>query len=325
MARARSRTRSFLTFVLALLLLAAGGFAVASILAGGPRELLARDPARADYTWLRQGLSRAEELSDSALDGTRRSGRLAAARALERAIRYSRASARRTGTETIPAPIRERLEGYFPEHLLDKVRWAFPNRYLDLGTLVAWYKAEGGAVTLQDTIIYASRVGVESEYLWAHELTHAMQYEELGLRDFARVYTTHYGVLEKQARDNGNRIVRDLRARDRRGSQLAPAPRQQEQQGRPEHRVDDVDVRLQRPVASAGQPIEDLVENGEEGHQSQRDRRSHLPTQDERGHDEDQQAGMDVQQVFGRAGVGNQPSFGAAIGRDYRIEEFHHE
>ena len=137
-----------------------------------------------------------------------------AARALEQAIRYSRASARSTGTEPIPPRIRERLEGYFPEHILDEVRWAFPNRYLDLGTLVAWYKAEGGAVTLVDTIVYASRVGAGSEYLWAHELTHAMQYEELGLRDFARIYITHPELLERQARDNGNRIVRELRARD---------------------------------------------------------------------------------------------------------------
>ena len=214
MARARSRWRSFLKVVVALLLLSAAGFAVASFIAGGPRELLARDPPLADYTWLRQGLARAEELSDQALKGTRRSGRIAAARALEQAIRYSRASARSTGTEPIPPRIRERLEGYFPEHILDEVRWAFPNRYLDLGTLVAWYKAVGGAVTLVDTSVYASRVGAGSEYLWAHELTHAMQYEELGLRDFARIYITHPELLERQARDNGNRIVRELRARD---------------------------------------------------------------------------------------------------------------
>ena len=163
-----------LRVLLALLLVVAGAFVVASSMAGGPRELLARDPARADYTGLRQGLARAEDLSDRALAGTRRSANLAAARTLEQAIRYSRASARRTPTQAIPPRIRARLEGYFPEDLLDEVRWAFPNRYLDLGTLVAWYKAEGGAVTLQDTIVYAGRRGVESEYLWAHELTHAM-------------------------------------------------------------------------------------------------------------------------------------------------------
>lgn len=160
-------------------------------------------------------MSYAEKLSESALEGVRRGGRAAAAEALERAIRYSRASARRTGTEPIPPEIREQLQDYFPPRLLDKVRWAFPNSDLELGSLVAWYKAEGGAVTLDDTIIYASRAGVKSEYLWAHELTHALQYEELGVGDFARIYATHPELLEKQARDNGNRIVRELRAKRR--------------------------------------------------------------------------------------------------------------
>ena len=128
MVRTRSPGQSLFRAVLALFLVAGSGFAVASMMAGGPARLLARDPARADYTWLRQGLERAQKLSDNALEGTRRGGRLAAARALEQAILYSRATARRTETRPIPPEIRERLEGYFPEHVLDKVRWAFPNR-----------------------------------------------------------------------------------------------------------------------------------------------------------------------------------------------------
>ena len=221
MAPARSRRRWLLKGIAALLLLAGGVLAVAAQRAGDLRELLARDPPRSDYTWLRQGLSRAENLSDAALSGTHRSLQLAASRTLEQAIRYSRASARRTGTEPIPHGIREQLEGYFPEHLLEEVEWAFPNRNLDLDTLVAWHKAESGAVTLLDTIVYTGRTGLESEYLWAHELTHAMQYEELGLRDFARIYTTHPELLEKQARDNGNRIAAELRARRRQAAARA--------------------------------------------------------------------------------------------------------
>ena len=105
--------------------------------------------------------------------------------------------------------------GLSGEDVLEDVRWAFPNRYLDLGSLVAWYKAEGGAVTLQDTIVYAGRMGVESEYLWAHELTHVMQYRELGLESFARVYVARPDLLEKQARQNANAILREIRARRR--------------------------------------------------------------------------------------------------------------
>ena len=215
MARARSPRRWLVKGVVALML-AAAGFTVASIIAGGPRELLIRDPPLSDYTWLRQELDRAEEQSDLELLGLRSRARVAVATTLERAIRYSRRSARRTRTHSIPPAMREALKDYFPQALLDEVRWAYSNRYLDLGTLVVWYKAEGGAVTLVDTIVYAGPKGVESEYLWAHELTHAMQYEELGVRDFARMYITHAALLEKQARDNGNRIANDLRARRRR-------------------------------------------------------------------------------------------------------------
>ena len=199
--------------IVVVLLFAAAVAGAAVVRAGGLRELFADDPARADYTWLRRELSQAEKLAREAVQYTRRSGNEAAAAALAQAIRSSRASARRGGTESIPDGIREALQDYFPQEVLEEVRWSFPNRDLDLGSLVAWYKAEGGAVTLQDTIVYAGRSGLESEYLWAHELTHVMQYRELGLNDFARLYATHPELLERQARKNGNRIVADLRAR----------------------------------------------------------------------------------------------------------------
>jgi hypothetical protein len=201
--------------VLILLVLAGGALGTAVFLEGGPRHFFTGDPSRADYTWLRRELSHGEKAAEQMLRNGRRGGSLASAKALEQAILASRASALSTGTEPIPDTMRAQLEDYFPQDVLDKVRWAFPNNNWDLGSLVAWYKAEGGAVTLQDTIVYASRAGLESEYLWAHELTHVLQYEELGLEDFARIYATNPELLEKQARDNANQIVRDIRARRR--------------------------------------------------------------------------------------------------------------
>lgn len=212
-SQSEATSRSALKTLLVLLFLAGGAVGAAIFLRGGPHDFFAGDPPRADYTWLRRELSNAEDVAEHLLGDARRSGNLAAAKALERAILASRASALSTGTEPVPPAIREQLEDYFPQDVLGDVRWAFPNSYLDLGSLVAWYKAEGGAVTLQDTIVFASRAGLESEYLWAHELTHVLQYEELGLEDFARIYATNPELLEKQARDNANRIVRDIRAR----------------------------------------------------------------------------------------------------------------
>ena len=205
---------------LALVILA--GLAVAVYSAGDPLEFLAGDPKRSDYTWLREELAYAEDIAEGALSAGRRRGTLAAAKALEQAIRASRASARSTGTEPIPEDIQKQFRDYFPKSVLEEVRGAFPNRYLDLGSLVAWYNAEGGAVTLNDTIVYASPRAAESEYLWAHELTHVMQYNELGLDDFCRVYVTNSELLERQARENANRIIHDIRSRSR--SRSAPTP-----------------------------------------------------------------------------------------------------
>lgn len=178
---------------------------------GSWQRLLARDPPRADYGWLRSGLAQAAEVSENALEGARQASRRAAAKALQRAIRYSRASARSTGTQPIPEQIRAQLEDFFPEHILDDVRWAYSNQYLDLGTVVtAWYRSHGGAVTLEDTIIYSTPYAASRRFLWAHELTHAMQYDELGLANFARIYVTNPQLLEEQAWENARRIERAI-------------------------------------------------------------------------------------------------------------------
>jgi hypothetical protein len=213
MTRSPSKIRTLLRSF-GLLLVAGAG--VALVTTTNVSELLRRDPPRMDYTWLRSGLVAAEhrtaELARSAGGATTAT----AARALERAILYSRSSARRTGTQPIPPVIRAQLADYFPEHVLGEVRWSLPNEYFDLGSVVAaWYAAEGGAVTLQDTIVYSTPKAAASRYLWAHELTHALQYEELGLRDFARIYVTSPQVLEQQAWDNAKHIVRDLQAREK--------------------------------------------------------------------------------------------------------------
>src|SRR5690606_37525796 len=83
----------------------------------------------------------------------------------------------------------------------------------------AWYKAEGGAVTLVDTIVFSSRYGASRRFLWAHELTHVMQYRELGIEDFARVYVTNPQLLERQAWDNARRIVIAIQRNARRAAE----------------------------------------------------------------------------------------------------------
>lgn len=219
MVQHRPKSRWLRKALLAGVIAAAIAITGATIHAGGFRQLLASDPPRADYDWLRRGLRQAEDVADAALKGTRQAGRRAAVEALKSAIRYSRASARSTGTEPIPEAIREQLQDFFPDHILDDVHWAYSNQYLDLGTVItAWYRAEGGAVTLEDTIIFSTPYAASRRFLWAHELTHAVQYDELGLADFARIYVTNPKLLEDQAWENARRIERAIQrsARKRR-------------------------------------------------------------------------------------------------------------
>lgn len=196
------------------------GVGAAALNPAGLRNLIHGDPSGWDYSWLRRGLSQAEKAADAALKGAHRAGARTAATALQRAIRYSRASARSTGTQPIPPDIRKDLEPYFDEDLLDDVGWAYSNQYLDLGSVIsAWYKAEGGAVTLVDTIVFSSRYGASRRFLWAHELTHVMQYRELGIEDFARVYVTNPQLLERQAWDNARRIEIAIQRNARRAAE----------------------------------------------------------------------------------------------------------
>lgn len=202
-----------------LVLVAAAGLAVAQ--GESLRRLLQGDPKGWDYTWLRHGLDEAEEAAQATMRGARKASTRAAINALKQAIRYSRSSARSTGTEPIPADIRDQLEPYFDEDLLDDVRWAYSNQYIDLGSVIsAWYRAEGGAVTLIDTIVYSSSYAAGRRFLWAHELTHVMQYRELGLDGFARVYVTNPHLLEQQAWDNARRIELAIQ-RDARRARVA--------------------------------------------------------------------------------------------------------
>lgn len=192
-----------------------------------PRNLLRREPPRVNYAWLRQGLAAAAEVANRSAEITGRGSTIAASRALERAILYSRSSARGTGTQPVPPAFREAFADYFPHHVLSNTRWALNNRNIDLGTAVqAWYGRPGGAVTLKDTIVFSTRNAASTPLLWAHELTHVMQYEELGVEQFTRIYVSNPELLERQARENAARIIVDLRRRRaaERAAESAPPP-----------------------------------------------------------------------------------------------------
>lgn len=175
------------------------------------RKNVGFSPAPEGYGWLTTGLDRARTTAETTGEGVTQVKRRGASVALERAIRHSRANARRLGVRPIPAHVRKVLTPYFPADTLNQVHWTLAKRQLDLGTLVAaWYRREGGAVTLGETIVYSDPATSSNELLWAHELTHVMQYEELGIRGFARLYVANYQLIEQQAWANTRRIAGEL-------------------------------------------------------------------------------------------------------------------
>jgi hypothetical protein len=200
----RSHTRRAVPFALL------GG--IAGVVAAMALGLLEQDPARGNYDAIEWTLERAERAARPAAAAFGEQASLMAANTLQRAIQHSRANAKRSGLQPIPPEVKADLQYYFSKDLLERVRWTQVGPEVDLGSLVAaWYRREGGAVTLQDVIVYSHADMAQNRTLWAHELTHALQYEKLGLAGFARAYLTNYEVLERQARENADRIAREIR------------------------------------------------------------------------------------------------------------------
>ncbi len=139
-----------------------------------------------------------------------------AAPALATSIRFSRGQAINQGVQPIPPHIRAQLSPYFPEQILDKARWTTANGRVSIDTILAQGFRQSGAVTLDDVIVFSSNnlalgTGGGNIELWAHELTHVMQYQNMGVETFAFNYIANSSGIEGQASDNASAIMRAVR------------------------------------------------------------------------------------------------------------------
>lgn len=130
---------------------------------------------------------------------------------LATAIRFSRGQALNRGTEPIPRDIQEKLSPYFPPEILARVRWTTANGISLDGALKNWFDQEG-AITYDDVIVFANDQHLQNVELWAHELTHVLQYAQLGVETFAFQYSIDWNGLESQARDNASQIFASYQA-----------------------------------------------------------------------------------------------------------------
>jgi hypothetical protein len=123
-------------------------------------------------------------------------------------IQSGREAAIANGVRPVPPQVHRALLGYFPEAMLRKVRYA--SGHADAITVPGLAMTYGhiDAVTLIDVILFRDDGAARSDAkLWAHELTHVMQYERWGAEGFAMRYLQDANAVEQEARDNADRFV----------------------------------------------------------------------------------------------------------------------
>lgn len=131
--------------------------------------------------------------------------------ALATAIRSSRGQALNRGVQSMPDQIRQQLAPYFPPQILNNARWTTADGISIDGALKNWFNQEG-AITYDEIIVFANTGLTNNVELWAHELTHVLQYSQMGIETFAFQYTIDWNGLESQARSNASRIIASIKA-----------------------------------------------------------------------------------------------------------------
>lgn len=127
--------------------------------------------------------------------------------ALAVAIRLGRAEALRAGVQPVPAKLRRPFAPHFEGALLDEVRWTVADPNSALGRALAKWPISEGAVTLGNVIVFKTEKASRDERLFAHEIAHVSQYQNLGIDEFARRYAADPTPIEDEARAKARRVV----------------------------------------------------------------------------------------------------------------------
>jgi hypothetical protein len=131
-----------------------------------------------------------------------------ASEALAALIEDARRQAIADGVFPILPGIYRSLLGFFPADLLQKIRFAVGRTdTLDLPSLTFTY-GDAIAMTLGEVIIFRSERDAKADTkLWAHEMTHVMQYQRWGIEGFADRYVRDSAAVEQEAIDNAKRFA----------------------------------------------------------------------------------------------------------------------
>lgn len=131
-----------------------------------------------------------------------------AASALATLIDDARRQAIADGVRPIPPGVYRSLLGYFPAALLRKCRYGTGTSSTLTLPALAFSYGDATAITLGDIVLFKSKLVAETDLkVWAHELTHVMQYQRWGIEGFAERYVRDNGAVEREAIDNANRFT----------------------------------------------------------------------------------------------------------------------
>lgn len=107
---------------------------------------------------------------------------------LEGWLIQSRNDARRGEIYHIPYKIRQQLNGFYDDNILNGTVYKIgDNGILNLGHLAPIFM-DGATITLIDVIVFNDQHDVDDVSLWVHELKHVQQYRDWGVRDFTIRY-----------------------------------------------------------------------------------------------------------------------------------------
>lgn len=199
--------------VLSLLLIA--GLGVGAVLHFSPRD----EEASPFVTRTRAAFSKASDVTleraadywlaaaEKRKDGNNIRGSGAA---LAVAIRLGRAEALRSGAKPVPKKLQRLFADHYPDAVLKETRWLVAEPGSRLGRVLARWPVEEGAVTLDDVIVFKTEDASKNRRLFAHELAHVDQYQELGIGEFARRYAADPDPLEKEASRKARRVMRSV-------------------------------------------------------------------------------------------------------------------
>jgi len=112
------------------------------------------------------------------------------------------------GVRPVPPGVYRSLLGYFPAALLRRARFAVGGAgKLRVPTLAFSY-GDGPAMTLGDVVLFKTEQTADADLkVWAHQLTHVMQYQRWGIEGFADRYVRDSAGIEREAIDNANRFA----------------------------------------------------------------------------------------------------------------------